>query len=142
MNNTKVKVTSAGKVTLPAKFTGTVKITITAENSNYNKATKTISITVPSKTALSGVSSPAAGKMKVVWNKNTAVTGYQIQYSLKSDFSSKKTVTISKNTQTSKTITGLTKRKKYYVRIRSFKTVSGTKYYSAWSTSKATTIKK
>ena len=80
--------------------------------------------------------------MKVVWNKNTAVTGYQIQYSLKSDFSSKKTVTISKNTQTSKTITGLTKRKKYYVRIRSFKTVSGTKYYSAWSTSKATTIKK
>ena len=141
-NNTKVKVTSAGKVTLPAKFTGTVKITITAENSNYNKATKTISITVPSKTALSGGSSPAAGKMKVVWNKNTAVTGYQIQYSLKSDFSSKKTVTISKNTQTSKTITGLTKRKKYYVRIRSFKTVSGTKYYSAWSTSKATTIKK
>ena len=141
-SNTKVKVTSAGKVTIPAKFTGTVKITITAGNSNYNTATKTVTITVPSKTTLSSVSSPSAGKMKVTWKKNTAVTGYQIQYSLKSSFASPKTVTVSKNTQTSTTISSLTKGKKYYVRIRSFKTVSGKKYYSAWSASKATTIKK
>ncbi len=142
-NNTKVKVTSAGKVTIPAKFSGTAKITITAAgSSNYNKGTKTITITVPAKITLSSVSSPSAGKMRVVWKKNTSVTGYQIQYSLKSSFASPKTVTIGKNTQYAKTFSGLTRGKKYYVRIRSYKTVSGKKYYSAWSATKATTIKK
>ena len=142
-NNSKVKVTSAGKVTIPAKFTGTVKITIsTAGNSIYSTATKTITITVPAKITLSSVSSPSAGKMRVVWKKNTSVTGYQIQYSIKSSFASPKTVTVGKNTQYAKTISGLTKGKKYYVRIRSYKTVSGKKYYSAWSATKATTIKK
>ena len=141
-SNTKVKVTKAGKVTLPAKFTGTVKITITAGNSNYNTVTKAITITVPSKTALSKVTSPSVGKMKVTWKKNTKVTGYQIQYSLNSNFASPKTTTITKNSTVSKTIGSLKKGKKYYVRIRSYKTVSGKKYYSAWSSKKTVTIKK
>ena len=142
-NNSKVKVTSTGKVTIPAKFTGVVKITITAAgNSNYKKGTKTITITVPTKTTLSSVSNSASKKMKVTWKKNTSVTGYQIQYSLKSSFASPKTVTISKNSQIATTISNLMKGKKYYVRIRSYKTVSGKKYYSAWSAAKATTIKK
>ena len=48
---------------------------------------------------------------------------------------------IKKNKTTSKQIKGLKKGKKYYVRIRSFKTVSGKKYYSAWGAKKAVTIK-
>ena len=140
-SNTKVKVTSAGKVTLPAKFTGTVKIKITAGNKNYKTAAKTISITVPSKTKLSSATSPSAGKMKVKWKKNTKVNGYQIQYSLKSNFKNARKVTIKKNKTTSKQIKGLRKGKLYYVRIRSFKTVNGKKFYSAWSAKKAVTIK-
>ena len=133
---------STGKVTPPAKFTGTVKITITAGNSNYKTATKTITIKVPAKTNLSKVTSTSAGKMKITWNQNTAVTGYQIQYGLKSSFSGAMKATISKNSTVSRTIKSLNKGKKYYVRIRSFKTVSGKKYYSAWSAKKAVTIKK
>ena len=133
---------STGKVTPPTKFTGTVKITITADNSNYNTATKTITITVPDKTTLSMVTSPSAGKMKIVWKKNTTVTGYQIQYGLKSSFSGAKKATISKKSTVSKTIKSLKKGKKYYVRIRSFKTVGGKKYYSAWNAKKSVTIKK
>ena len=141
-SNTKVTVSTAGKVTLPKKFTGTVKITVTAGNSNYKTATKTITIKVPAKTNLSKVTSPSAGKMKITWNQNTAVTGYQIQYGLKSSFSGAMKATISKNSTVSRTIKSLKKGKKYYVRIRSFKTVSGKKYYSAWSAKKAVTIKK
>ena len=141
-NKSAVKVTSKGKVTIAAKFSGTATITVTAGNSNYKTVTKKIYVVVPTKTTLSSVKSPAAGKMKITWKKNTAVTGYQIQYSLKSSFASPKTKTISKNSQIATTISSLAKGKKYYVRIRSFKTVSGKKYYSAWSAAKATTIKK
>ncbi len=42
----------------------------------------------------------------------------------------------------SKTISSLTKGKTYYVRIRTYKTVSGTKYYSAWSSTKSVKISK
>ena len=81
--------------------------------------------------------------MTVKWGKNKNVTGYQIQYSTDSKFKkSVKTVTISKNGTTSTTISKLTKDKKYYVRIRTYKTVSGTKYYSSWSKVKNVKISK
>lgn len=71
----------------------------------------------------------------VKWSKNTTqTTGYQIQYSTKKDFSSgKKKVTIKNNKKTSKKVKNLKKNKKYYVRIRTYKTVKGVKYYSGWS---------
>jgi hypothetical protein len=53
-----------------------------------------------------------------------------------------KTVTISKNSTTSKTISKLSGKKKYYIQIRTYKTVNGTKYYSNWSKSKTITTKK
>jgi len=73
----------------------------------------------------------------VSWKpQKTQTTGYQIQYSTRESFKSgRKTVSIPKNT-TSKTITNLTSKKTYYVRIRTYRTVNGKKYYSAWSASK------
>ncbi|MGN0521072.1 MAG: fibronectin type III domain-containing protein, partial [Eubacterium sp.] len=74
----------------------------------------------------------------------TQTTGYQIQYSTSSKFTSKttKTVTVSKNKTTSKTISKLKAKKKYYVRVRTYKIVSGKKIYSAWSKAKTVTTKK
>ncbi|MCM1115236.1 MAG: secretory protein, partial [Clostridium sp.] len=70
-------------------------------------------------------------------------TGYQIQYSTDKNFKkNNKTVTVSSNKTTSKTISKLSGKKKYYVRIRTYKTVSGTKYYSSWSSVKTVTTKK
>ena len=140
-NKTGVKVDSSGKVTIGAKFSGTAKITITAGNANYQTVTKTITITIPVNTAISKVASNKAGTMTVTWAKKTSVTGYQIQYSRRSDFSSKITVTIGKNTTVSKTLSKLTKGKKYYVRIRTYKKVGTKMYYSAWSAKKTITIK-
>ena len=143
-NSKYVVVSKAGKVTVKAKFIGKATITITAPAStNYTATTKKITVTVnPTKTALSSVSSPSAGKMTVKWKKNAVGTGYQIQYSTSSKFTSPKTVTVTKNTTLSKTIGSLAKGKKYYVRIRTYKTVGSTKFYSGWSAAKAVTIRK
>lgn len=115
------------KITFKSKYSGT----------------KTVSFVInPKPTTLSSVTA-GTGKMTVKWAKMTAqTTGYQIQYSTSSTFASgNKTVTVSSNTTTGKSITNLTKGKKYYVRIRTYKTVGSTKYYSAWSAKKYATIK-
>ena len=139
-----VTVSKTGTATVKAGFVGSAVITVTApEYINYSKTTKKITIKVnPSKTAIVSAVSPAAGKMTVKWKKNSVGTGYQVQYSTSSAFATVKSAWISKNTSVSKTITGLAKGKKYYVRVRTIKTVSGVKYYSGWSEVKAVTIKK
>lgn len=77
----------------------------------------------------------------VSWKKHSTATGYQIQYSISSKFTSAKTVTISKNSTVSKTIKSLKSNKKYYVRIRAYKTIDGKKYYSSWSSAKTVKTK-
>ena len=88
---------------------------------------------MPTKTKFTSVTNVATKKMKLTWVKRTNATGYIIQYSTSSTFDSAKTVRIDKYTTVSTTIGNLVKGKKYYVRIKTFKTVSGTKYYSGWS---------
>lgn len=75
-------------------------------------------------------------------SQKTQTTGYQVRYSLKSDMSGAKTQTISSNKTTSKKVTSLKAKKKYYVQVRTYKTVKGVKYYSSWSTKKSVTTKK
>ena len=76
------------------------------------------------------------------WKKQPSQTsGYQIQYSSRSDFKTQKIVTVSGASKTSRTVYGLAKKHKYYVRIRTYKTVGKTKYYSTWSAAKTVTTK-
>lgn len=139
-NTTIAKVSSKGVVT--AKKGGKVTITVTAAaSSNYKKATKKLTVTVkPSATAVSSLKSTKAGRMTVKWKKNSTGAGYQIQYSRSKTFKSGVvTVKISKASTTSKTITNLTRKKKYYVRIRTIS--SGATYKSSWSKVKSVTVK-
>ena len=77
------------------------------------------------------------------WKKQTAqVTGYQIQYATNKNFSGATTKIIKKNTTVSATYKKLKAKKKYFVHIRTYKTVSGLKYYSAWSPVKTIITKK
>lgn len=69
------------------------------------------------------------------------MTGYQIQYSRKSSFSKKKTVTIRRKGTVRKSFKNLVGGKKYYVRVRTYKTVNGTKYFSKWSKKKTVKTK-
>ncbi len=116
-----------------------VKITFKGKYSG----SKTLYYTIKPKAT--SISKLTAGKKKftIKWKKQTSqTTGYQIQYSTNKNFKSAKTVTVSKNKTTSKSITKLKAKKKYYVRIRTYKTVGKTKYYSSWSKAKAVTTKK
>ena len=80
--------------------------------------------------------------MTVKWNKMTGITGYQIAYSRSSKFSSgNKYVYVTKYSIVKKTIKKLTKKKYYYVKVRAYKTVSGTKYYGNYSTVKKVKIR-
>ena len=139
-----VKVDKNGKVTIAKNFVGKATITVTAApTKNYKAATKKVAVTVnPAGTKLTSVKNYKGKKLKASWKKNTKVTGYQVQYSTSSKFKSAKTVTVKGYKSTGKTITKLTKNKKYYVRVRTYKTVSKTNYYSGWSGAKAVTIKK
>ncbi|MBR0413430.1 MAG: fibronectin type III domain-containing protein [Eubacterium sp.] len=72
--------------------------------------------------------------LTVKWYKQaTQTTGYQLQYGTSSQYKGAKTVTVSKNSTVSKKLTGLKSKKLYYVRVRTYKTVGGKKYYSSWS---------
>lgn len=111
-----------------------------------NTTTKTntkIKITNPSAVKLVSVKNLKGKKAKVVWKKNLRSNGYQIQYAIKKNFKSGlKNTTIKKNKTTSTTLKKLKKKKTYYVRVRTYKTVSGKNYYSKWSNVKKVKIKK
>ena len=123
------------------KNVGTYKVTVKLKGNYSGK--KVVSFRInPKGTTLVSLT-PGTKKMTVKWNKQAAqVTGYQIQYSRSSTFATgNKTVKVTSRKTTSKTIKELKTGKKYYVRIRTYKTVNGKTYYSGWSKKKSVTVK-
>ena len=118
---------------------GEAKVTIKGKNSLTGSVTKSFDI-VPKKVSSLKLSSTSAGKMKVSWKKSTSgnCSRYEIQYWRSSDTSNKKTVKVTGYSNTSKTISGLAKGKKYVVRIRQYKNGQ----YSDWTSTKSITVKK
>lgn len=115
---------------------------------NYT-GTKTATFKVlPKGTSISSLT-PAKRSFTVKWNRNSAVNGYDIEYSNLKSFSNvatakeKDALTIryTRNTVTSRTFTGLVSGRTYYVRVRTYKTVSGKKFYSKWSAVKTVKVK-
>jgi GH25 family lysozyme M1 (1,4-beta-N-acetylmuramidase) len=133
-------VSSTGKIT--PKGLGGVDITITAaQNDRYKKTSVTVRVRViPKKTTLSSVSA-GSKKLTVKW-KTTSGSGYQIQYSTSSSFKNAKTKKVSGKSKTSATLTGLTAKKKYYVRVRAYYSTKSGTTYGAWSSVKSATTKK
>ncbi len=114
------------KVTFKGSYSGTESITFTIE---------------PKTTTISKVTATKKG-FKVTWKKqSTQTTGYQLQYSTSSKFTKDKVVTVAKNGTTSKSIGKLLAKKRYYVRIRTYKSVGSKKIYSSWSGAKKVTTK-
>jgi len=121
---------------------GTAKVVIEGVGDYEGSVTKSFKIN-PKGTSVSKLSKPKTKQIKVVWKKQAVkTTGYQIQIATNSKFTSnKKTYTVAKNTLTSKTIKSLKKNKKYYIRVRTYKSVNGAKYVSSWSAYKTITTK-
>ena len=95
-------------------------------------------------TSAKAVTKPKSAKFKKVksakkavsvqWKKVGGVKGYQVQVATDKKFKkNKKTVTIKKQKTTKTTVKKLKAKKKYYVRVRTYKIVNGKKVYSSWS---------
>ena len=110
------------------------------DGTNYTSAASAIKtmyrLTRPT---ISSATNVATKSIKVTWNKNTKVTGYQVKY-IKG--TTTKTVTVKGASSLTKTLSSLTKGATYKVYVRSYKTVSGTNYYSAWSGYKSVKVAK
>lgn len=102
------------------------------------KNTKTVK---PKKTSIKKLSK-GKKKFTVTWAKVSGVKGYQIQYSSDKKFKkNNKSVTVTKQKTTKATVKKLKSKKKYYVRVRTYKTVNGKKIYSSWSKVKSVKTK-
>lgn len=102
---------------------------------------KSIEFTVKPKGVSSVSVSALLGGFSASWDKQTDNTaGYELQYSQNSNFSSAKTVSVGKNTTNSQKVTGLSRNKTYYVRVRTYRFASdGMKICSDYTLAKSVT---
>lgn len=90
------------------------------------------------KTTLSSAKSSRKGQLQATWKKTAGNAGYQIQYATNAKFSGAKT----KNTKAIRyTFKGLKSKRKYYVRVRTYKKVGSNYWYSKWSNVRNVKIK-
>ena len=122
------------------KKVGTATIKFTGKGSYGGVVTKTFKIN-PAKQDIQKLTSKSRSFF-VDWAQKGSATGYEIQYATNSKFSGAKKVTVTNNKTDKKTISKLSGKKKYYVRVRSYTTIKGKKYYGAWSSTKSVTTKR
>ena len=119
------------------KNVGTAVITIKGIG-DYD-GTKTVTFTIRPKPTKIKSLKPLKKGFKVSWKKITKqVSGYQLRWSLKSNMAGAQYKSVKSARKTTFRKTRLKGGKKYYVQIRTYKTVNGKKYYSRWSGKKKT----
>ena len=145
------------------KAEGTYNIVVTA--TGYNKtleftytnksattATKPAATTTATKPAVKPVKKVTvkkqtakvkAGKKKltVTWKKDKNVSGYQIKIATKKNFKGAKTYTVKSYKTYKKVIKKLKANKKYFVKVRAYKTVGKSKIYGAYSAVRSCKVK-
>ena len=92
---------------------------------NYNKKSKKVKIT--------SVKSKKKRTATVKWKNQKNCDGYQIVYSRKKNFKNKKSVYVKGKGKKTYTIKKLTRKKTYYVKMRTYKVINGKKAYGKWS---------
>lgn len=113
----------------------------TTQPTTKPSTTKNTETVKPKKTSIKKLSK-GKKKFTVTWAKVSDVKGYQIQYSSDKKFKkNNKSVTVTKQKTTKATVKKLKSKKKYYVRVRTYKTVNGKKIYSSWSKVKSVKTK-
>ena len=122
------------------KNIGTATVKIAGKGSYTGTITKTFKIN-PAKQEIQKLTAKSKAFF-VDWAQKGSASGYEIQYATNSKFTSAKKVTITNNKTDKTTVSKLSGKKKYYVRVRSYTTVKGTKYYGAWSSTKTVTTRK
>ena len=123
------------------KNVGKYKVTVKFKGNYSGNVTKTFKI-IPKTAAISRVKAISKG-FEVAWKKQTKqITGYQVQYSSNKNFRYNCTTERAPQKAIAMMIENLGVRKKYYIRVRTYKKAAGINYYSKWSPAKAVTTKK
>ena len=135
------------------EFTYTNKSDTTATKpSDATTATKPAATTTATKPAVKPVKKVTvkkqtakvkAGKKKltVTWKKDKNVSGYQIKIATKKNFKGAKTYTVKSYKKYKKVIKKLKAKKKYFVKVRAYKTVGKSKVYGAYSAVRSCKVK-
>lgn len=133
--------------------TNTCKVTGLASNSKYNFKVRAYQIddsektyapfgavvsqyTSIAKSNLNSAKSTSKKKIKASWSKVGGASGYQVMWSTYKNFSKNYKTKSVTSKYLSKTVTAAQSKKTYYVRVRAYKTISGKKVYSQWSSTK------
>ncbi len=132
---TPTKTVLAGRVYVPRTYNYAVAYT---GNSGYEAVKiKITTKAAPSATKITSLKSRSKG-LTVKWKKKSSkTTGYQIQYSTNSKFKKAKLLTVKGKKRGAAKINKLKGAKKYYVRVRTYRALNGTKLYSKWSKAKS-----
>lgn len=133
--------------------TNTCKVTGLASNKKYDFKVRAYQIDDSEKTyapfgavvsqytsiakpKLNSAKSTSKKKIKASWSKVGGASGYQVMWSTYKNFSKNYKTKSVKAKSLSKTVTTAQSKKTYYVRVRAYKTISGKKVYSPWSSTK------
>ena len=140
IDDTYVPYKSDTTATKPSEATTATKpaATTTATQPTTAAKTTTKKVTVKKQTA-----KVKAGKKKltVTWKKDKNVSGYQIQVATKKNFKGAKTYTVKSYKTYKKVIKKLKAKKKYFVKVRAYKTVGKSKVYGAYSAVRSCKVK-
>lgn len=128
--------TTASKPNTTTAAKPATKPATTAKKTNTKPATKVKLTKQTTKVKTNGKK-----KIKVSWKKDKKASGYEITYSTKKSFKGKKTIVVKSNKTTSKVVKKLTSKKKYFVKVRSYKQIGKTKTYGAYSKVKTVKVK-
>lgn len=138
-------VSSKGIVTMKAY--GSTTITIKASKApGYKAASTTVTVTfIPAKTVMNYATATGNGQVRFSWKKTSGAKSYQIQFATNKQFTSKLKNGYYRNPGSQSTITknisGLTKNRKWYVRIRAYRIEDGKTLYGSWSNIKSASVK-
>lgn len=114
------------KCKVSGNYLGNAKYSVSSTGTSGNKYE-------PPATSLVSLVRKSNAAMSAKWKKQTYAAGYQIQWADNKNFKKAKTLTVSKMSTASKSISGLAKKKRYWLRIRTFDNLSGSVCFSPWS---------
>ena len=129
------------------EFTYTNKSDTTATKpSDATEATKPAATTEATKPAVKPVKKVTVKKQTAkvkagTWKKDKNVSGYQIKIATKKNFKGAKTYTVKSYKTYKKVIKKLKAKKKYFVKVRAYKTVGKSKVYGAYSAVRSCKVK-
>ncbi len=117
-------------------YAGKATVTVTGIGA-YDGITSATFHIVPKQTTISKLTA-GTHKFTVSWKRHSHSGGYQVAYSR---YKTKGFKYASVTTKSSKTITKLKTGVRYYVKVRAYKTIDGTRCYGKWSTRKSVKVK-